>query len=335
MPEFPVGTAMIISKTPYRLSFFGGGTDYPVWYRENGGAVINATIDKYCWLFVRYLPPFFEHKHRIVYSMIELPNKIDEIHHPSVRECLRFMNLERGVEIHHEGDLPARSGIGSSSAFTVGLLNALHALKGENIEKIDLALEAIHVEQDLIKEQVGSQDQIACSVGGLNLIEFGKQGKPKVKPITILESKVRVLESSLMLVFTGFPHNASDVAGSYEFEERKSELNELQQLTARAYAVLCKQDISEIGKLLHEGWLLKRRLSSQISTPYIEYVYSTALSAGAIGGKLLGAGGGGFMLLFCEPDRQENIREALKGLLFVPFKFGNSGSTIIVNSGGE
>lgn len=322
---------MIITKTPFRISFFGGGTDYPAWYRDNGGAVISTTIDKYCWLFVRYLPQFFEHKHRIVHSMIELPDKIDEIHHPSVRECLRFMNIERGIEIHHEGDLPARSGLGSSSAFTVGLLSALHALKGEDIGRLELALQAIHVEQDLIKENVGGQDQIATAMGGLNLIEFSNQDKPKVKPIAISEAKLRELEAWLMLVFTGFPHNASDVAGSYEFEKHKAELLALRELTAKAYAVLSGQDIFKIGRLLHEGWMLKRQLSSQISTPYIEYVYNTALQAGVVGGKLLGAGGGGFMLFVCEPDKQERVREALNGMLFVPFRFEHGGSRIVVN----
>lgn len=322
---------MIISRTPYRLSFVGGGTDYPAWYEENGGAVISTTINHYCYISLRYLPPFFEHKYLIVYSQIETPNRIEDIYHPSVRECLRYMNIGQGVAVSHHGDLPARSGIGSSSAFTVGLLNALHTLKGESTSKLDLAIEAIRVEQDLIKENVGSQDQCSVALGGLNLIRFG-HGKPEVQALNLSRKRIRELESCLMLVFTGFPHYAGEVAGTYQFQRHKMELTKMLQLTWTALHTLKKGCLSDLGSILHESWQLKRSLSNRVSTPYIDYVYDTAIKNGASGGKLVGAGGGGFMLLYCEADKQSIVKEALRGLLFVPFKFETGGSIIIVNS---
>lgn len=322
---------MLICRTPYRLSLFGGGTDYPPYYLEHGGAVISTTIDKYCYLSVRYLPPFFpDFKHRIVYSRIEDVQSIDEIQHPSVRECLKYIGIDRGIEINHAGDLPARSGIGSSSSFTVGLLNALHVLRNDKRTKKELALEAIHVEQELIKEACGSQDQVAAAYGGFNYIQFGNH-QPIVTPIEV--DAINEIQKYLLLVFTGFQRNANEVAKSYDFKNRGYELNEMGRLAKEAYQCLMNGSITKVGHLLHEQWLLKRRLSAQISTPYIDYVYDTAIKTGAIGGKVCGAGGGGFMMIFAEPDTHERIKTALKGMLFVPFKFEKGGSKIIVNNG--
>jgi D-glycero-alpha-D-manno-heptose-7-phosphate kinase len=319
---------MYLSKTPYRLSFFGGASDYPAWYLEHGGAVINTSIDKYCYISLRKLPPFFEHKHRVVWSIIENVKEIDEIQHPAVRECFRYMNVKEGLEIHHDGDLPARSGIGSSSAFAVGLLNVLHNYRNDPISKYDLALEAIHVEQDLKKDIVGCQDQLSCGIGGFNYMEFSKD-KPKVTPIN--NDVVKQLEACLLLVFTGFPHTASDIAQTYEFKE--NEINEMSQLTQEALKILKGGCILDFGKLLHESWTLKKRLSDKISSPYIDYIYKLAMDNGAIGGKVNGAGGAGFMTLFCEPDKQNKVKSALNGLLFVPFKFEKTGTQIIINNG--
>lgn len=323
---------MIISRTPFRISFFGGGTDYPAWYMENGGAVLATTINKYCYISCRYLPPFFEHKSRIVYSLIEHVKNISEIKHPAVKYCLSFMKIKKGIEIHHDGDLPARSGIGSSSSFTVGLLHALYALKGNMPTKRQLALDAIHLEQGLMKENVGSQDQVSAAFGGFNLIEFGGQDHIKVRPITMNQKRLELFQDHLMFFFTGFSRTASDIAG--ELIERtsgnKRELSQIHKMVNAALEILNSNcNISEFGKLLHEHWQIKRSLSDRISTSYIDEVYSTALKAGALGGKLVGAGGGGFMLIFAKPQIQPKIRERLKKLLYVPFRFENLGSQII------
>lgn len=323
---------MVISRTPFRISFFGGGTDYPVWYKENGGAVLATTIDKYCYLTCRYLPPFFEHKSRIVYSKTEHVKDIDEIQHPSVRETLRFLNIKKGVEIHHDGDLPARTGLGSSSSFTVGLLHALYALKGIMPSKRQLALETIHIEQKLIKENVGSQDQTLAAFGGFNRVDFSGENNIQIRPITLTHHRLELLQEHLMLFFTGFSRTASEIAGEQikKTPQKKEELSAMYQMVDEAINILSgNHDISEFGKLLHETWQLKRSLTDKISTPQIDDIYATALSAGAIGGKLLGAGGGGFMLFFVEPELQLKVKAELKHLLYVPFRFENSGSQII------
>ena len=318
---------MIITRTPLRISFLGGGTDYPAWFREHGGAVLSTTIDKYIYVSVRELPPFFEHKHRCVWSQIENVNNIDDIHNNVMRECLRYMGIGCGVAINHDGDLPARTGMGSSSAFTVGLLNALHILQGTHETSICLAEEATHVEQDLIKDSVGNQDQVAAAYGGLNFIEFAPNGI-KCSPLNISPERRKLFESHLMLVFTGFPHMASDVAGTYEF---KPDLKDMMKLTREGKTILENGHIRDFGSLLHDGWVLKCCLSPDICTPFTSYLYDKALQAGALGGKLLGAGGGGFLLLFVEPEKQESVRQALKGLLFVPFHFHDKGSEVIMN----
>jgi D-glycero-alpha-D-manno-heptose-7-phosphate kinase len=323
---------MIISRTPFRVSFFGGGTDYKNWFQEHGGSVLATTIDKYCYISCRYLPPFFEHKSRIIYSKMEhVRESIDEIEHPSVREVLRFLNIHEGVEIHHDGDLPARTGLGSSSSFTVGLLNGLYALKGNMVTKERLAREAILVEQDMIKENVGCQDQTLAAYGGFNLIEFGGANHLRVQPLTTPAVKLDLLQDHLMLFFTGFSRNASFIAKSQieNIPQKKAELVRMHEMVHEAVEILNGHDLLKFGRLLDESWKLKRTLSDKISSAHIDALYATAISAGALGGKLLGAGGGGFVLLFAEPSRQDKIRSKLKGLLEVPFKFENLGSQII------
>ncbi|MBI2886769.1 MAG: kinase [Chloroflexi bacterium] len=323
---------MIISRTPYRVSFFGGGTDYPVWFREHGGAVVGTTIDKYAFITCRYLPPFFDHNHRVVYSRIELANTLDEIQHPSVQACLRHMAITKGVEIHYDGDLPARTGIGSSSAFTVGLLHALHALKGRMADRMALAHEAIHVEQDLIGENVGCQDQTFAAIGGFNRIDFLPDGRIQPTAIILSDERRRELESHLMLVYTGVSRNASEIAGELikVANQRTQELHAMYQMVGEAIGILNGEgDIADFGKLLHESWMLKRGLTHNIASSHIDGLYQTACRAGAIGGKLLGAGGGGFLLIFCRPEVQARVKERLGDVLHVPFSFTAAGSEII------
>jgi D-glycero-alpha-D-manno-heptose-7-phosphate kinase len=324
---------MIISRTPLRISFFGGGTDYPVFYEEHGGAVLSTTINKYSYVICRRLPPFFDYNYRIRYTLREETKTIAEIKHPSVRECLNFMKFDYGIEIQHNADLPAMSGLGSSSAFTVGLLNALYALKGELITKRQLALQAIHIEQDLIKENVGSQDQTAAAFGGLNKIEFGGKRKIWVQPITLDQSKIDYLQSHLMLFFTGFPRNASEIAAAQikNTPRKTAELEAMSEMVDAAVKVLNghQNNYDDFGKLLHETWQLKRSLTPRITSPLIDEIYGEAREAGALGGKLLGAGGGGFMLLFARPEDQSRIKEKLGSLLYVPFNFHDLGSQIV------
>ena len=321
---------MIISRTPFRISFFGGGTDYPAWYRQHGGAVLATTIDKYCYLTCRYLPPFFEHRIRIVYSQIENCQTLDEIRHPAIREGLRHANLDRGLEIHHDGDLPARSGMGSSSAFTVGLLHALYALKGQMLSKDQLAKESIYIEQERLKEAVGSQDQVLAAYGGFSHITFYETGEFSIRPTTVPSERWQALNSHLMLFYTGIKRTASDVAHSYDVEGKQKQLRIMKDLVAEGLLILNSQsDITAFGRLLHEGWQVKRELSPKISNPRVDEIYNRALATGAIGGKLAGAGGGGFMLLFVPPDRQEKMKETFNALIHVPFRFEHGGSQII------
>lgn len=323
---------MIISRTPFRISFFGGGTDYPVWYKKNSGAVLSSAIDKYCYITVRYLPPFFEHKHRIVYSKIENVKHINEIQHPVVNALLKLLKINRGIEVHHDGDLPARSGLGSSSAFTAGMLNSLYALKGEIISKAYLAKQAIEVERNILKENVGSQDQIAVAYGGFNKIIFHNNHDFKIEPVTLEKKRIVDLQSCLMLFFTGLSRFATEIAAEQikNIVRKKKELTLMQQMVDYALEILnSKTDIRKFGELLHESWQLKKSLSKKISNPIIDNLYERALKNGAIGGKLLGAGGGGFMLLFVPPQARERIRAELKDLLEVGFSFENNGSQII------
>ncbi len=324
---------MIISKTPYRISFFGGGTDHPVWYKEYGGAVLGTTIDKHCYINCRYLPPFFEHKYRIVYSKIEIVKKVSEIVHPAVKAILEHMRINEGLEIHHDGDLPARTGIGSSSSFVVGLLHTLYALKGKIPTKKQLIFEAIHIERDILKEEGGIQDQIHAAIGGFNKIIINQDGDFQVIPMTIHNEKLQLLQNHLMLYFTGFSRYSFNILKSQveNIPKKKRELSIMQQMVDEAISILNSNDsIIEFGKLLHEAWILKRNLSEDITNPKIDEIYEASREAGAIGGKLLGAGGGGFILLFVKPEDQFRVKERLKILLQVPFRFEFRGSQIVV-----
>jgi D-glycero-alpha-D-manno-heptose-7-phosphate kinase len=323
---------VIITKTPFRISFFGGGTDYPPWYRTHGGSVLATTIDKYCYITCRRLPPFFEHKHRIVYSNIENVKEIAEIKHPAVREVFKWANVTEGLEIHHDGDLPARSGLGSSSAFTVGLTNALHALRGKMVSKNVLAKDAIYIEQNLIGENVGSQDQISASYGGFNRIDFNRDDSFAVSPVIISKTRREELQSHLLLCFTGFSRIADEIAKSQinNFGSRESELKKMFKMVDEALEILCNEkiNIDEFGKLLDQSWRYKRTLSDRVSTPQIDAIYEQALRSGALGGKILGAGGGGFMLLFAKPEKHQAIRNSLNGLVHVDFTFEEFGSRV-------
>jgi len=323
---------MIISRTPFRISFFGGGTDYPVWFEEYGGAVLGTSIDKYCYITCRYLPEFFEHKHRIVYSQIENVRDIEKINHPSVRESLKFMGITEGVEIHHDGDLPARTGLGSSSSFTVGLLHTLYGLKGVMPSKMQLAKDAIHIEQNMIKENVGCQDQVLVAFGGLSRVNFHCGNSIDIRSIMMKAEQYESLQNHLLLFFTGFSRIASDVAQAQikETPNKILELTQMQLMVGEAIKILNEgRDLLDFGRLLHESWQLKRSLTNKITTPEIDEIYETAMKAGAVGGKLLGAGGGGFILLFARSELHAKVKESLPGLLHVPFRFDNSGSQII------
>jgi D-glycero-alpha-D-manno-heptose-7-phosphate kinase len=325
---------LIVTRTPFRISFFGGGTDYPAWFQEHGGVVLATTIDKYCYITCRHLPPFFEHKHRIVYSRIENVKNNGEIEHPAVRAVLDWANCEKGLEIHHDGDLPARSGLGSSSSFTVGLVNALSALEGKYVSKEQLASDAIHIEQNIIKENVGSQDQISAAFGGFNRIEFRQNDTFQVSPIIFAKERVAELQDSLMLCFTGFSRLASEIAQSKiaNFKNREVELKKMKAMVDEAITILQDKSVSldEFGRLLHESWQYKRNLSAKVTTPEIDAIYEEAIKAGAIGGKILGAGGGGFMLLYVRPELQGKVRNRLNHLIHVPFHFENSGSRVVL-----
>jgi D-glycero-alpha-D-manno-heptose-7-phosphate kinase len=328
---------MIISRTPYRISFFGGGTDYPAWYRHHGGAVLAASIDKYCYLTCRYLPPFFEHRIRLVYREIETCQSVAEIRHPAVREGLKFLKITRGIELHHDGDLPARSGMGSSSAFTVGLLHALHALNGRMPTKKQLAAESIHLEQEVLGETVGSQDQVIAAYGGLRHVRFESNGEIVAAPVVLPSRRLEELQAHLMLFYTGIVRTAADIAKSYvdEIDARRRQLRLLQELVEESIEILTSgKDIRVFGELLHEAWETKRSLSDKVSTSAVDAFYEQARTAGAIGGKLTGAGGGGFLLLFVPPEQQRHLTETLKHLIRVPFSFESGGSQVIFHEQG-
>jgi len=325
---------LIISRTPFRVSFFGGGTDYPAWYSENGGAVLSTTIDKYCYISVRELPPFFDHRFRLVYSIVENVNKIDDIRHPAARAVLRQLGVTKGLEIHHDGDLPARSGLGSSSAFTVGLLSAIHALEGRYSSKNSLANEAIHIEQCILREAVGVQDQISTAFGGFNHITLRPDGAYQVNPMILPRERLEALQDHLMLVFTGVSRIAADVAQSQldNLKHRQAELRTVQEMVDQAIAILTSPttDLVEFGRLLHQAWMIKRTLSERVANPVIDDLYDAAVRAGAVGGKLLGAGAGGFILLFVRPEDQARVVAALRDRIIVPVKFESSGSRIVL-----
>jgi len=325
---------MVITSTPLRISFFGGGTDYPVWYREYGGSVLSTTINKSCYITCRRLPPFFEYHSRISYSKIENVRRNDAIEHPSVHGCLQFLGVEEGVEIHHVADLPARTGLGTSSAFTVGLLLGLYALQDRMRDKHSLAKEAIYVEQELLQEAVGAQDQVSAAYGGFNRINFHTDGSIEAKRVLTSPSRLAELEQHLALYFTGFARTASEIATEQVrvTPHKKKELETMLELVNEGEAVITNPDrsLTDFGRLLHEGWQIKRALTQKISNAKIDEIYEAGLRAGALGGKLLGAGGGGFMLFFVPPERRQALRKRLNKLLCVPFSFSNRGSHVVV-----
>ncbi len=322
-----------------RISFLGGSSDYPAWFHDHPGAVLSTTIDKYSYITVREILPVFDHRYEVSYSTIEHVRRIQDIRHPSARECLKFMGVDQYLTIKHDGDLPARTGLGSSSAYTVGLLKCLHALQNQNdFNNRHIADEAIHVEQDLIGETVGCQDQLACAIGGLNYMEFLGNTK-KVWPVKVSHPMLEALEGHLMLLFTGFVHNAPEIAADIvtNMNKHQGEFKALADLASEGRNYLedwCVADgrILDFGRLLGESWQIKKRTSEAISTQYIDWLYDQALKAGAVGGKVLGAGGGGFLLLLAEPDKQPAIQKELK-LLRVPFHFENQGCQIIYQDG--
>lgn len=324
---------MIISRTPFRISFFGGGTDYPAWYERHGGAVVAAAINRYCYISCRYLPPFFSHRFRIAYSQLETASTVEEIRHPAVRACLQFLDINTGLEIHHDSDLPKQTGLGTSSAFAVGLLHSLHRLLGQNVPPMQLALEAINVERDLCKEHVGSQDQVTAAIGGINRLDFLPDGRITTTPLKLPPGRLSAFERHLMLFFTGFSRFASGVVIEQlnNMERNEKELHEMRAMVDEAINILRDQarDLKGFGELLHEGWRLKRSLSSRISNATIDEIYKTARQAGALGGKICGAGGGGFMLLFVDPEKQPAVETALQNYLRVPFAVDFQGSQII------
>jgi len=327
---------VIITRTPFRISFFGGGTDYPVWYREHGGAVLSTTINKYCYINCRYLPPFFTYKFLMRYVIREETKTIADIKHPSVRACLTYLKLPKGVEMTYTGDIPAQSGMGSSSSFTVGFLNALYALSGKMVTKRTLAKEALYVEQQMLAENVGAQDQVAAAFGGFNKIEFGGEFDFYVTPLPLNREKINRLQNHLMLFFTGVSRNASEIAGEQikNTNNRKIELRTMQVMVDEAISILNNgsDNFDEFGKLLNESWKIKRSLTDRITTSRIDAIYDTALKAGALGGKLLGAGGGGFILLFADPELQPLIKEKLRDILYVPFGFDTLGTQVVMYS---
>ncbi len=324
---------MAISRTPYRVSFFGGGSDYPAWYKEHGGAVLSTAIDKYCFISMRLLPRFFDVKYRIVWSHIENVNSVAEILHPAIRGGLRYLRHDEsiGLEVLHQGDLPARAGMGSSSTFVVGLIKAYCAIRDLDIDRHALALKAIDLEQNWLNESVGSQDQVAAAYGGLNVIRFRQDGTVAVEPVVMDPAVKSRLADHLVLVFTGSNRLASQIAQSVveSLKEKEASIVRMQQMVEDGAHMLRDGDLSGFGEMLHETWMLKRGLSSSVSNSHIDEIYATAREAGAIGGKLLGAGHSGFMLFFIPPERRDELIARLKHYTWVPFGFDNDGSKII------
>lgn len=322
---------MIITKTPFRMSFFGGGTDFNGFFNEHGGAVLSTTFDKFAYVTVRKLPPFFDYKTHITYSKEEKVNETSQIVHPAIRNAMQWLNLEN-IRMTYEADLPARSGLGTSSSFAVGMLSAFYALKGQYADKRKLADDAIYLERTLCKESGGIQDQIAASFGGFNRINFSRDGY-SVNPLIMNSERKKDLNDHLMLFFTGFSRFSSDIQKGTEksMKDKTQQLLEMYSLVDDAEKILVDKNTSldEFGKLLDYTWKLKRGISSGISTDSIDEQYSKAIDAGALGGKLLGAGGGGFLLFYVPLDKQEAVKKALEGQMYVPFKFENEGTKVI------
>jgi D-glycero-alpha-D-manno-heptose-7-phosphate kinase len=328
---------MFTSRTPYRVSFFGGGTDYSHWYKENGGAFISMGIDKYCYLNVRALPPFFDYNNRIVWSKIEQVKTIDEIVHPAIRKGLQIEGV-RNVELHHIGDLPARSGLGSSSSFSVGLLHVLRRFKGYKVDKYALAKDAIRLERVLLNEAGGIQDQIAAAYGGFNFVEIQKDGNFKVNPLNLSADSQNEFENSLLLVFTGIFRNSYELASEQVASIAKSyaQLQRIHEITLRAKSIYeSREFVEEFGCLLNETWQAKKAINDKISNSTVDEIYDAALEAGAYGGKLLGSGAGGFMIFVVPQSKMKLVRSALKGLVQTSVKIDQFGTQCYQRNSGE
>ncbi len=322
---------MIITKTPFRMSFFGGGTDLENYFRENHGAVLSTTFDKYCYVNVRHLPPFFDYRTELSYAKTERVKNIEDIEHPAIRNAMQMLDM-REIRLTYEADLPARSGLGTSSSFAVGMLNAFYALKGKYVDKRKLADDAIYLERVLCKEAGGWQDQIAAAFGGMNRIEFGENGY-EVHPIIISPEKKQLLNQNLMMFFTGFTRYSAEIQkdSSMMDSAKVAKLREMYSLVNEAEKALIEKNtnLNEFGRLLDYTWKLKRGTGSRITTDSIDMLYEKGIKAGALGGKILGAGGGGFLLFYVEKENQQAVREALKELLYIPFEFENGGTQVI------
>tara|TARA_Y100000816_G_scaffold292391_1_gene287405 strand:+ start:4106 stop:5095 length:990 start_codon:yes stop_codon:yes gene_type:complete len=327
---------MIISRTPFRVSFFGGGTDYPEWYKNNKGSVISTTINKFSYINVRVLPPFFKYKYCIRYFKREERNKIQQIQHPSVRETLKYFGIKDGIEIVHNADLPALSGLGSSSTFTVGLVKAISALQGKMLTKKELANYAIIIEQNKIKEKVGSQDQSAAAFGGFNKIDFmGENTSFVVNPIILDKNYETKLQENLILIFSGLSRKGAEITTDQikNIKKKSEKYEKMYELVNEAYEILKKRkSVDNFGELLNHQWKLKKTFSDKITNPEIDKIYNKAIKAGAIGGKLLGAGNGGFLLFYARKKNHNKIMNSLKDYLHVPFNFDTTGSQVIYYS---
>ena len=324
---------MIITKTPYRISFFGGGSDYPEWYKKFGGSVLSTTIDKFIYISCRELPPFFEHKYRIVWSKIENVKEINQIQHSIVKKLLQYNKIKSGLEIHYDGDLPARSGMGSSSSFSVGLMCALIKFQKKNISNINLAKQAINFEQKIMKETVGSQDQVATSIGGFNKIKFLKNEKIIIKKI--LSKNLKKLNSNLLLLYTGIQRNASIIANNYVHKlsnQKEKNIRKIIEKVDLGEKIIKSGNLDDFGELLHETWIEKKNLSSSVSNNKIDELYKICMENGAKGGKLLGAGGGGFLLIYIKNEKKKKLLNKLKNITNIPFKFSDEGCEVILNS---
>ena len=324
---------MIISRTPYRISFFGGGTDYPEWYQDNNGQVLSTTIDKYIYITCRYLPPFFEHRLRLIYSKMDFCQNSDELKHPAAKAVLNYLGIKKDLQINYDGDLPARSGLGSSSSFTVGLLNALSQYKSLKLNKKQLSENAIYIEQKLIGESVGSQDQINAAYGGLNHIKFSTNGEFHVKPIKLTKIRSLKFQKKLLLFHTGIFRTADTVTKKYlkDLKNKRSLLFEMYEMVNEALGIIKSGSLDDLGLLLNESWQIKKNVSKNITNKNIDLIYQLAISQGALGGKLLGAGGGGVIIFYAPEHAHKKIKSVLKKLLYIPITFENEGSQIIYN----
>ena len=322
---------MIITKTPFRMSFFGGGTDMESFFKENGGSVLSTTFDKYCYVNVRHLPRFFDYSTELSYSKTERVTNIDDIEHPAIRNAMKMLDMHE-IRLTYEADLPARSGLGTSSSFAVGMLNAFYALKGKYASKKQLADEAIYLERVLCNEAGGWQDQIAASFGGFNRIDFNADGYT-VHPVIVSPQRKQQLNNNLMMFFTGFTRFSSEIqkANKLDDESKTKQLKQMLTLVDEAESILTDQskDLDDFGKFLDVTWKLKRQTGKSVSTSNIDNLYDKGISAGALGGKLLGAGGGGFLVFYVTPEKQAAVKEAMEDLLYIPFKFEDSGTQVI------